>query len=38
MQALSVSVSLSFAHTISRETGSWYSPFIVIAILRPPVT
>src|SRR5262245_9809694 len=34
MQALSVSVSLSFTHTVSRDTGSWYSPVIVIAILK----
>jgi hypothetical protein len=23
---------LSFSHTVSRGTGSWYSPFIVMAI------
>jgi hypothetical protein len=28
-----VAASLSFSHTVSRGTGSWYSPFIVIAIL-----
>jgi hypothetical protein len=34
MQAFSVSASLSFSHTVSRATGSWYSPFIVMAIVQ----
>src|ERR1700733_5539959 len=34
MQAFSTAGSLSFSHTACCDAGSWYSPVIVIAMMR----